>query len=259
MLLPIADDDRHLPGIALVTVSLLVANVIVFVLFQQFGANERFTVGYSVIPSEIVNGVDLTEAQSLTVNGTQYNLPQAPGPTPIYLTVLTAMFMHGGLMHLGGNMLYLWIFGDNIEHRFGPGVFLLFYLACGVIATGIQVALDPSSVVPNLGASGAISGVLGGYLVLFPRNRVTAILFYWVISIPAVVALGAWIAFQLLQGVGTLGGAQVGGVAYGAHIGGFVAGGILAFLLRTLIPERDTPNIAERPSRSRIPRRRSGR
>jgi membrane associated rhomboid family serine protease len=239
MLLPISDDDRGLLGPAYVTIALLVANVLVFVLLQQFGSNEEFTFGYSVIPSEITTGTDLTTARSIVVQGQQVVLPHAPGPVPIYLTVLSAMFMHGGLMHLLGNLLYLWIFGDNIEHRFGSWVFLLFYLASGVAATAAQVMLDPSSIIPNLGASGAISGVLGGYLVLFPRNRVNAIFLYFVVSVPAVLALGMWIIFQLVESFALVGVGQVGGVAYGAHIGGFVTGAVLALFLRRLITERE--------------------
>src|SRR5690606_31410943 len=123
-------------------------------------------------------------------------VPHAPGPVPMHLTVLTATFMRGGLAHLGGDLLYLWIVGDNDEHRFGALPFVAFYLVSGVAATVAQIALDPDSVIPNLGASGAISGVLGAYLVLFPKNRVFALFFFRVVAIPAVLALGLWIALQ---------------------------------------------------------------
>jgi len=239
MLLPISDDDRGLPGPGYVTIALVIANVLVFVFLQQFGANEEFTFGYSVIPAEISSGEDITGRQSLVVQGRQMILPHAPGPSPVHLTILSAMFMHGSLMHLLSNLLYLWIFGDNIEHRFGRLPFLLLYLTSGVVATVGQVLLDPSSIIPNLGASGAISGVLGAYLVLFPRNRVNAIFLYFVVSIPAVLALGMWIALQVVQGFGTLGGPQFGGIAYGAHVGGFLAGAFLALVLRGVIREKD--------------------
>lgn len=234
MLIPIGDDDRRLTGPAYVTWLLLAANLAVFFLFQQAGANEAFTYGWSVIPQEIVSGIDLTAPQQVTVGNQSITIPQAPGPTPIYLTILSAMFMHGGFAHLFGNLLYLWIFGDNVEHRFGAGTFLLFYLVSGLAATAGQVALGPESVIPNLGASGAISGVLGAYLVLFPRNRVSALFFYFIVSIPAAVAIGLWILFQFFNGLGSVMVSQetVGGVAYAAHIGGFAAGIVLALFLR---------------------------
>jgi membrane associated rhomboid family serine protease len=148
------------------------------------------------------------------------------------------MFMHGGFAHLGGNLLYLWIFGDNVEHRFGHGAFLAFYLVAGLAATAAQVAINPSSVIPTLGASGAISGVLGAYLILFPRNKVTALLFVWVISVPAIVAIGFWIGYQFFSGWGSLVGPQEGGgVAYAAHIGGFIAGALMAIVMRAVIKE----------------------
>jgi membrane associated rhomboid family serine protease len=182
-------------------------------------------------------------------------IPHAPGPVPIYLTILSAMFMHGGIGHILGNLLYLWIFGDNVEHRFGHGVFLAFYLVSGVAATFAQVALDPGSVIPNLGASGAISGVLGAYLVLFPKNRVHAVFFFRVIAIPAALALGLWIFLQFVNGFGAIAATeQTGGVAYGAHIGGFAAGVLLAFVLRTVIPA-ERPNVLQAAMR-RDPRAR---
>lgn len=240
MLLPIGDDDRKLSGPAFVTWILVAANLAVFFLLQQAGANQSFTYGWSIIPHEIVNGVDLTGSAEVSVGGRSVTIPQAPGPSPIYLTILSAMFMHGGFAHLFGNLLYLWIFGDNVEHRFGAGTYLGFYLVCGLAATLAQVALSPESVVPNLGASGAISGVLGAYIVLFPKNRVQAIFFYYLVSIPAAVAIGVWIVFQFFNGLGSVAVSQetVGGVAYAAHIGGFLAGVVLALILRQIVPER---------------------
>ena len=163
MLLPIGDDDSGLSGPALVTWGLILANVFVYFFLQSGDGGEAFTYGWSVVPREITQGIDLVEPQTVALGGERVTIPQAPGPSPIYLTILSALFMHGGLMHLLGNLLYLWIFGDNVEHRFGCVAFLLFYLASGIAATFAQIALDPARVMPNLGASGAISGVLGAW------------------------------------------------------------------------------------------------
>lgn len=251
MLLPISDDDRRLSGPALVTWALIAANLAVFFLLQQAGANESFTYGWSVVPQEIMTGDDITSSQTVRVQGRSISIPQAPGPTPIYLTLLSSMFMHGGFAHIFGNLLYLWIFGDNVEHRFGSGVFLAFYLISGLAASAAQIALDPDGIVANLGASGAISGVLGAYLVLFPRNRVTAIFLYFIVTIPAVVAIGVWIVFQFFNGLGSIMVSQetVGGVAYGAHIGGFGAGILLALVLRTVI-KKEKEGVHSRESHS---------
>ncbi len=238
MLFPIGDDDRKLSGPALVTWGVIVANVVVFFILQEAGLNEAFTYGWSVVPREITEGIDLVRPELVVVEGQRVEIPQAPGPPVLYLTLFSAMFMHAGYMHLFGNLLYLWIFGDNVEHRFGHGAFLSLYLVSGLVAALAQVALDPSGVVPTLGASGAISGVLGAYLVLFPRNRVHALFFIFVVSVPAVVAIGLWIVFQFVYGLGSFAGGAVGGVAYGAHIGGFFAGVFLAIILRVFIREK---------------------
>lgn len=230
MIFPISDDDRHLLKPAWVSISLVVANVAVF-LWQL--AHPDFTQGWSVIPAEIVGGRDLVGTALVEAGGRTHAVPQAPGPVPIYLTVLSAMFMHGGWGHLGGNLLYLWIFGDNVEHRFGGLKFLAFYLVSGIVATFAQIATDPASVIPNLGASGAISGVLGAYLVLFPRNRVNAVFFFRIVSLPAVFVLGMWGLMQFVSGAGSLASEQgTGGVAYAAHIGGFIAGVAMGLVSR---------------------------
>lgn len=232
MLFPLSDDDRQLSGPALVTWLLLALNV-AFFLYQL--SSPDFTYGWSTVPQEITSGVDLTNDVPLD-SAVPGQIPQRPGPGPapfVYLTLLTAMFMHGGLAHIGGNLLYLWIFGDNVEHRFGHTTFLGFYLLSGLVASFAQITLDPDGLVPSLGASGAISGVLGAYLVLFPRNRVNAVFFFQVVSVPAFLVLGLWIGFQFVSGWGSLFATeQTGGVAYGAHIGGFVAGVVGAFLLK---------------------------
>lgn len=244
MLFPLSDDDRDLKGSSPVTLILVVLNIAVFIFLQQGGRNEVFTYGYSVIPYEIWTGEDLTSAQIVYHSQGESLVSQAPGPKPIYLTVLSAMFMHADWLHLLSNLLYLWIFGDNVEQRFGKFPFLLFYLLSGVAATLVQVGLAPQVIIPNLGASGAISGVLGAYLILFPRNRVHALFFWFIVSVPAFLAIGLWILLQLFSGWGTLISANeaLGGVAYGAHIGGFFAGIVLAAVMRVFIrKEPDDP------------------
>jgi membrane associated rhomboid family serine protease len=240
MLFPISDDDRHLLRPAYVTITLVVANVLVF--FYQLG-HPDFIYAASVIPLEIVKGVDLVDPVLVRAGGQLVEVPQAPGPSPIHLTLLSSMFMHGGWAHLGGNLLYLWIFGDNVEHRFGHLRFLVFYLASGLAASFAQIAMDSQSSIPNLGASGAISGVLGAYLVLFPRNTVMAVFFFRIIAIPAVFVLGLWGVTQFFAGMGSLGNTgATGGVAYAAHVGGFVAGLIAGLFARFhLKAEPETP------------------
>ncbi|HMQ29232.1 MAG TPA: rhomboid family intramembrane serine protease [Chloroflexaceae bacterium] len=171
-------------------------------------------------------------------------LLQGEGGPGVIADMFTAMFLHGGLAHLIGNLVFLWIFGDNVEAALGKGWFLPFYLVCGLAATLAQYATAPLSTIPNLGASGAISGVLGAYLVLFPGAKVRV--FIWPFSlfvgtpaVPAVIWIGLWFALQLFSGVQGLGGPAVGGVAFWAHIGGFVAGALLVWLLpRRPLPER---------------------
>ncbi len=249
MLFPISDDDRSLSGRAAVTLVLVALNVLVFG-YQL--ADPAFTYAWSVVPQEITTGQDLVNARPIPEEDpaaevrTPADIPQRPGPGPaplVYLTMISAMFMHGGWGHLGGNLLYLWIFGDNVEHRFGAGPFLLFYLGSGIAATVAQVATDPGGLVPNLGASGAISGVLGAYLVLFPRNRVHVFFLFIVLSLPAFLVLGLWIAMQFLNGFGAVAATdETGGIAYGAHIGGFVAGVVLGTLVR-LRGVREHPSV----------------
>ena len=158
-----------------------------------------------------------------------------PPPT---LTIFTSMFLHGGLLHIGGNMLYLWIFGDNIEDTLGHLRFLVFYLSAGVAAAAAQVLFNPASPVPMVGASGAVSGVLAGYLLLFPQASILTLItfgfFVRFVQVPAVIVLGFWIVVQFVNGFVTFGarGGEGGGVAWFAHIGGFVAGLVLLFLLR---------------------------
>jgi len=203
-----------------ITIGLIVINVLVYVnqLTLPPRAAVRFVYLYGLIPLEISSG-DL----------------MVPHPVPLYGTILTSMFVHGGLFHLAGNMLYLWIFGDNVEDRLGRVRYLLFYLLSGVGAAAAQILSDPHSKIPMVGASGAISGVLGAYLLLYPHARVVTLVFFgWfvrVIEIRALIVLGFWIVVQLVSGLLTWG-AQVGGVAWFAHVGGFVAGLVMVIPLR---------------------------
>jgi membrane associated rhomboid family serine protease len=229
-LMPLGDDNEGRTTTPYVTYVLIALNIAVFFLLQM--PNDAFTYAYSVVPREITTGRDLT--QPIQVGGGI--LPQAPGPQPIYLTTLTAMFMHGGLMHLFGNMLYLWIFGDNVEDAMGHAKFLAFYLLCGLAATLAHVFSSPNSIVPSLGASGAIAGVLGGYLFMFPGKQVRVLIGYMgIIPLPAVIVIGFWGVLQFMGGFGSIARTEQtggGGVAYWAHVGGFAAGLILVSLFR---------------------------
>ncbi len=251
MIIPIGDDNSDRRTTPVVNYILIAINVVVFVLFQQMGGNADFTYAFSTVPQEILTGRDVVTQDQVVqdpVSGSRYQLPGLrPTPISVYITLLTSMFMHGGLAHILGNLLYLFIFGDNIEDRLGHGRYLLFYLLTGVLASLAHVfssaAFGRNLSVPSLGASGAISAVLGAYLVLFPQKRVRVILFRILTSVPAVVAIGLWFVFQLLSGIGALGaGSQAGGVAYAAHIGGFVAGAVLiAFFAAGTSPPRRPP------------------
>src|SRR5262249_777198 len=193
----------------------------------------------STVPLEILTGHDVVTPTQVVIQPVTGQRVVIPGlqPTPFtpYITLLTSMFMHGGIAHIAGNMLFLWIFGDNVEDRLGHLRYLVFYLLTGIIASLAHVfstaffATDEAALlIPSLGASGAISGVLGGYIVMFPRRRVTVLLFRILTEVPAWVAIGMWFAFQLISGLGMLGaGSAGGGVAYAAHIGGFIAGLLL--------------------------------
>ena len=166
----------------------------------------------------------------MDIGGRSHPIPQYPGPAPIHLTLFSAMFMHGSWMHILGNMLYLWIFGDQIEDLLGHFKFLAFYIVCGLAAAGAQIAWHPDSVIPTLGASGAIAGVLGAYLVKYPHNRVRVLVGRMITHMPAWIVLGFWIVIQFVSQAGTPRGSG-GGVAYWAHIGGFVAGAALILVL----------------------------
>lgn len=206
---PIGDDNSTRRTVPFVTYALVAINVAVFFLELNYG--DTFIREWAFIPARFT-----------------------ADPAANMATVFSAMFMHGGWLHLGGNMLYLWIFGDNVEDHFGHLKYLLFYLAAGIAATFAQYAFLPESNVPNVGASGAIAGVLGAYILMFPHRRVNVLLGRAVVAMPAIVVLGFWIVLQLVSGVGSIAttDADMGGVAYMAHIGGFAAGFLMAFLFR---------------------------
>ncbi len=226
---PIGDDD--VPGGAsrLVTLALVAANVLAFFLELSRpteAALQSFIQAWGVVPREYSAWADLA--------------PRIP--LPFWSTLLTSMFLHGGWMHLGGNMLYLWIFGDNLERVMGHVRFLIFYLVCGVAAGLAHIAFNSRSNVPTVGASGAISGILGGYMVMFPRNRVRVLTRGGVMAVPAYVMLGLWILIQLVSGFGAVATTEEtgGGVAFMAHVGGFVAGLIL---VKLFVARRGLPGV----------------
>ena len=220
---PIGDDNSDRTITPIVNYLFIGINILVFVLLQGLGSNDAFSYAFSLVPKEIMDGIDITGPQIVRdASGEVGQVPHYPTPLPVYFNFLSSMFMHGGIGHIFGNMLFLWVFGDNLENLVGHIRFAAFYILCGVAAALAQIVMDSDSVIPMLGASGAISGVLGGYLVLFPQRRVRAIIFNFLTEVPAFVALGLWIGYQLLLGYMTPAG--TGGVAYAAHIGGFVAG-----------------------------------
>lgn len=245
MVFPLYDDNTDRRRQPVVNYALIAINVFVFVVFQQMNPEHNwFTNAFSTVPEEIVTGHDIVgkiqiEDKQGHVLG---EIRHEPTPISIYLTLLTSMFMHGSWIHLGGNMLFLWIFGDNVEDYLGPVRYLAFYLVCGVLASLAHVAatyaLRQNPAIPSLGASGAISGVLGGYLLLYPQKRVMVIMFRFLTEVPAFVAIGLWFLFQLLASFASSREEGSGGVAYGAHIGGFVVGLVLvkAFAAGTEAP-----------------------
>lgn len=232
MFFPLGDDNSARHRTPYVVFAIIALNA--YVWWLQLRGGERFTNAFSVVPYELTRGVDLAQTLMLRTSRGELPLRHFAGPDPLALTVFSAMFMHGSWMHILGNMLYLWIFGDQIEDRLGHIRFLFFYLGCGVLATIAHVMGDVNSVIPSLGASGAIAGVLGAYLVLHPRNRVRVLFFRDVIILPAAIVLSGWIVLQI-YGQMSAAGQRGGGVAYLAHIGGFIAG---IALLPILMPRR---------------------
>jgi membrane associated rhomboid family serine protease len=208
-----------------VTIGLIALNVIVFLYELALGSRlGSFIAAYGAVPYEITHFADLVGTDPDTA------IVHFPGPPIPQLTLFSSMFIHGGFLHIIGNMLYLWIFGNNIEDILGPGKFLLFYLVCGLAAAFGQIIPSPNSTVPMVGASGAVAGVLGAYLIAYPHARVLTLVFLFffirVMMIPAGVLLVFWFVIQAFSGVASLG-AGGGGVAWFAHIGGFIAGVVL--------------------------------
>ena len=209
-MLPVGDDNRSRKTFPIVTLALIAMNVLFF--FVEMSGGEAFIMRWAFIPARFVEN-----------------------PVANFITLFTAMFMHAGWLHLGGNMLYLWIFGDNVEDRFGHVMYAIFYIVCGLAATFTQLAFSLGSNIPNLGASGAVAGVLGAYLLLFPQQRVKVLVGRVLTLQSALVVIGFWFVLQLFNGVASVTAASdTGGVAYMAHVGGFVAGFALAFLGRTI-------------------------
>ena len=213
-----------------VTISLIVINVLVY--FYQMAQGQvgfhAITASLGATPFEITHMTDL-------VGRMGYHIVHYPGPKPIFLTLFTSMFLHGSILHLGGNMLYLWIFGNNIEDILGPMKFILFYFVCGLAAHALHIASNPSSIVPTVGASGAIAGTLGAYLIAYPRARILTLMFLFIFIrltvLPAFVIIVFWFVIQLVSGLTSLGGMATGGVAWFAHIGGFLAGIALIYAM----------------------------
>jgi membrane associated rhomboid family serine protease len=219
-MLPIGDDNSTRRTVPVVTYILIALNVIVF--FLELSNGDAFIERWAFVPARFL-----------------------ANPVQEFITIFSSMFMHAGWVHLGGNMLYLWIFGDNVEDRLGKGLYVVFYILCGIVATFAQLLFNTQSSVPNLGASGAIAGVLGAYIVMFPRGRVSVLVGRAVTAMSAVAVIGFWIVIQIFSGIGeftassqTGGG---GGVAYMGHIGGFFAGLALTYMLggsRRALPAR---------------------
>jgi len=205
---PIGDDNSSRRTVPLVTYALIALNILFFLV--ELNGGDAFIMQWAFVPSRFL-----------------------ANPVGDFLTLFTSMFMHGGWVHLGGNMLYLWIFGDNVEDRFGHLQFAIFYLLCGLAATFAQLAFSLGSNVPNLGASGAIAGVLGSYILMFPQQQVKVLIGKIITPVSALIVIGGWFVLQFFSGVASIANtADTGGVAYMAHIGGFIAGFVLTFLLR---------------------------
>jgi membrane associated rhomboid family serine protease len=248
-------DNIPTDSFPVVTIALIVANVLMYFLFQKGGislgspdsaAFQENLIDYGLIPYEVTHPGDhceVTTTGQIACEG-QPGVVGTAGPQPAtWLTLFTSMFMHGGLLHLGGNMLFLWIFGNNVEDSMGPIKFIVFYVLGGLAADAAQILIDTGSTTPTIGASGAVAGILGGYLVLFPQARVVTVVFFifffTILELPAILFLGIWILQQALLGYLDLAGSSEGGVAYFAHIGGFACGLALIKVFATRKRDRD--------------------
>jgi membrane associated rhomboid family serine protease len=273
-MLPLRDSTRH-QRVPLITVGLIAANVIAFLFWQPTLrhqkdaelAQQTFFWCHGQIPYELAHQVPLARSGAdgreeiakdygvRTVDAARLQdfLGRECPDKNIWLSILSAMFLHAGWLHLGGNMLFLWIFGDNVEDALGKLGYLGFYLLGGIAAGALQFVLAPNSTIPNVGASGAIAAVLGAYIVLYPRARVLTAVFFFlitVIELPALAVLGLWFVLQLFQGVSGLAADVNSGVAYWAHVGGFVFGVAVAFVFlrgRRRPPPRSFSPLPQRP------------
>lgn len=230
-MLPISDDPGPRRRFPIVNYALIAINIAVFI-YEVIQPDQCFELAYSAVPAGIVHN------HAYAIQGCAITQP-----SPVYITLLTSMFLHANLLHIGGNMLYLFIFGDNVEDRLGHIPYLIFYLCCGLVASISQIIVSPASEIPNLGASGAIAGVLGAYLIFYPGSRVRTIIFlgffFTMARLPALIVIGIWIALQFFLGLQSLSASPAaGGVAYFAHIGGFVAGLLIALILLPLTRQK---------------------
>lgn len=229
MFFPLGDDNSGRSSFPFVTTAIIAINA--FVWYLQLTLGDSFTNGYSVVPREIFTGLDIVGKETIISGAHKIHLQLFQGPSPLYLTILTSMFMHGSWMHIIGNMLYLFIFGDQIEDILGKTRYIIFYLTCGIAASLAHCYGDPNSIIPSLGASGAIAGVLGAYLIYKPNNQVKVIVMRQITFLPAYIVLGSWFLLQVVSQISPVE-ESGGGVAYLAHIGGFIAGIILMPILR---------------------------
>ena len=246
MVLPLGDlqPTRITP---FVTYALIAINVVMYLV--QVDRGDQFTMALAATPWEITHNLDIDEpiaprpnvvrvqdpndpfGERIPANAMPNLIPHAPSPIPIWLTLFTSMFLHGNLLHLAGNMLYLWIVGDNVEEVLGEVRYLLVYLACGLAGALAQIAAAPNSVIPTLGASGAIAGIMGAYVVWFPHNQIRVLVFRFITVMPALIVIGGWIAFQIYLGSQSFRNiGESGGVAYLAHVGGAAVGIAVALL-----------------------------
>ncbi|MBC7901668.1 MAG: rhomboid family intramembrane serine protease, partial [Saprospiraceae bacterium] len=195
---PIGDDNSDRTITPYVNYIFIGINILVFGLLQGLGGNDAFSYAFSLVPKEVTSGIDITGVQIVRdALGNTGEVRHYDTPLPVYFNFLSSMFMHGSIAHIFGNMLFLWIFGDNLENLLGHLRFAAFYIVCGIAAALAQIVMDTDSIIPMLGASGAISGVLGGYVLLFPQRQVRALIFNFLTTVPAFVAIGIWIGYQL--------------------------------------------------------------
>jgi membrane associated rhomboid family serine protease len=226
MFIPISDDNSRRGGFPWVNTLLIVITCGVW--FLQLHEGSAFTYRYALVPYELTRVTDLTGEETFQRDGESFTIHHEPAGVPLWVTLITSAFLHGGWLHLGGNMLYLWIFGDQIEDILGAFRYLVFYISCGIFAGLAHVFSDPSSIIPLVGASGSISGVLGAYLMSNPGNPVTIWFFIFTFRVPAFFVISFWFLSQLSGYMSP----EESGVAYMAHIGGFVAGLFLVHWLK---------------------------